>query len=78
MQTIASPMATIIPPHKGKTFSFFGNTVTYKFSESGQSRIYELSGTANSGVPPLHTHPWDEWFYFLEGEVKFRVGSQTI
>lgn len=79
MQSISSRNATIFQPHQGKIFSFLGNTVTCKFSGHGEdSRVYEFVGTASSGTPPLHTHPWDEWFYFLEGEVAFQVGNQVV
>lgn len=79
MQSTTSPSAMIFLPNQGKTFSFFGNTFTYKFSGNAQNcRIYELVGTASSATPPLHTHPWDEWFYFLEGEVKFQVGDRVV
>jgi quercetin dioxygenase-like cupin family protein len=74
-----SHTATIIPPGQGKTFSFFGNTVTYKHSGAGQNnRIYELVGTSQSHMPPLHAHPWDEWFYFLEGEIEFQAGNRLV
>ncbi len=76
---LTSRTATVIPPGQGKTFLFFGNTVTYKFdSDDKESRVYEVVSTASSGVPPLHTHPWDEWFYFLEGEVIFQAGDCVI
>jgi quercetin dioxygenase-like cupin family protein len=76
---LTSRTASIIPPNQGKTFSFFGHTVTYKFSGHGESsRIYELTGMTSRETPPLHTHPWDEWFYFLEGEVTVQVGDRVI
>lgn len=75
---MSSP-ATIIKPNQGKTFSFLGNTITCKFNRNSQGeRIYEFLATASSGVPPLHSHPWDESFYFLEGEVAFQVETETI
>lgn len=71
--------ATIFQPDGGKTFSFMGNTVTYKSTREGEgSRIYEVLAPAGAGVPPLHTHPWDEWFYVLEGEVEMQLGDRAI
>jgi mannose-6-phosphate isomerase-like protein (cupin superfamily) len=79
MSSSASSTATILQPDQGNTLSFFGNTVICKFSGQGQgSRIYELRGTARSGIPSLHSHPWDEWFYFLEGTVDFQMGNQVV
>jgi mannose-6-phosphate isomerase-like protein (cupin superfamily) len=79
MSFLASTPTTILQPDQGNTLAFFGNTVTCKFSDKGQgSRIYEVRGTARSGIPSLHSHPWDEWFYFLEGTVNFQVGNQVV
>lgn len=73
------PSATIWQPHKGNSFSLMGNTVTYKSNPEGKgSRIYEVFARAGSGVPPLHTHPWNEWFYVLEGEVEMHLGERVV
>ena len=40
---------------------------------------YELflqRGPAGSGPPP-HSHPWDESFYVIKGEIDFGIGSDT-
>ncbi len=79
MQSITTPSATIWAPERGKTFSFLGNTVTCKFDRDGEgSRFYELLSPAGAGVPPLHTHPWDEWFYVLEGEIEMHLGDLVV
>jgi mannose-6-phosphate isomerase-like protein (cupin superfamily) len=79
MQSTSSHSATIFKPNQGNTFFFLGNTVTCKFDCHIQgSRIYEFVGTAASECPPLHTHPWNEWFYFLDGEVAFQVGKRLV
>jgi mannose-6-phosphate isomerase-like protein (cupin superfamily) len=36
--------------------------------------LLEGSGPA-PWVRPLHTHPWDEAFFVLEGEVEFKLGG---
>ncbi|PSB23746.1 cupin domain-containing protein [Stenomitos frigidus] len=74
-----SRSATIFQPNQGKTLFLLGNTVTYKFDDQVQgTKLYEFVGTATSELPPLHTHPWDEWFYFLDGEVAFQVGRRLV
>jgi Cupin domain len=79
MKLRSLPSASIFPPDRGRTFSFLGNTITCKSSsEDRDGRLYEFLGTANSGVPPLHTHPWAENFYFLEGEVEVRVANRIL
>lgn len=79
MQPILQTSATIFQPCQGKTFTFMGNIVTYKFNPGEVcDRMFEVSATAISGRPPLHTHPWDETFYILAGEVEFQAGNQVI
>jgi quercetin dioxygenase-like cupin family protein len=74
-----SRSATIFQPNQGKTLFLLGNTVTYKFDDQVQgTKLYEFVGTATSECPPLHTRPWHEWFYFLEGEVAFQVGKRVV
>lgn len=73
------PAPSVFKFHQGKTFSFMGNTVIYKFNPGDRgSRIYEFWATATSKVPPLHMHPWNESFYFLEGTIDFQVGNQLV
>ncbi len=43
----------------------------------GQYEIFELRGPRDSG-PPSHSHPWDEAYFMLEGEVEVRVGDRTL
>ncbi len=38
--------------------------------------VFELTGPEGSGPPP-HSHPWDEGYYLLEGEVDVSVGALT-
>jgi mannose-6-phosphate isomerase-like protein (cupin superfamily) len=79
MQSRSLLSATIFPPNQGIAFSFLGSTITCKSDPQVQSsRLYEFFGTASSGVPPLHTHAWDETFYFLSGEVDFLVADQIV
>jgi len=38
--------------------------------------VFEQTGLTPNGGPPLHIHPFqDEWFYVIEGEYLFQVGS---
>jgi quercetin dioxygenase-like cupin family protein len=47
---------------------------------SGEAtRGYELflqRGPEGSGPPP-HSHPWDESFYVLQGDIAFGIGADT-
>lgn len=45
--------------------------------ESGGSLFAIEHKGLGKGGPPEHVHPYqDEWFYVLEGEVRFRVGGK--
>lgn len=43
---------------------------------SDTQRITLQSGDEGAGPPP-HSHGWDESFYVIRGEVRFRYGEQT-
>ncbi|KAA3656107.1 MAG: cupin domain-containing protein [Calditrichaeota bacterium] len=60
---------------KGVTF----NTLDIKISSSdteGDFAVFEQTGLTPKGGPPLHIHPFqDEWFYVVNGEYFFQVGT---
>jgi quercetin dioxygenase-like cupin family protein len=38
--------------------------------------VFEQTGLTPNGGPPLHIHPFqDEWFYVIQGEYLFQVGT---
>ena len=39
--------------------------------------IFWQRGPEGSGPPP-HSHPWDESFYVLDGQVDFGIGSESM
>jgi quercetin dioxygenase-like cupin family protein len=68
----------------GKHYSMKGvtrNTLDIKISASdtaGDLAVFEQTGHTPNGGPPLHIHPHqDEWFFVLEGEYLFQVGTST-
>ena len=45
----------------------------------GKYEVFCLEGNGPaSWVRPLHTHPWDEVFFVVEGEAEFKLGDQTV
>jgi len=42
----------------------------------GRYEVFEVSGNAGGGAP-LHSHPWDEDFYVLEGTVEIVSGGNV-
>ncbi len=70
----------VLAPGEGKKFSVLDGVFTTKATSKdtkGAWAFYEITDTAGSG-PPLHTHPWDEAFYILEGELEIQTGTKTI
>ena len=78
MQSTSLQLASIFKPNEGKTLSFLGNIITCKFNPDARGwRFFELLATADSPVP-LHSHPWDEVSYLLEGEVDLQIEDQIV
>lgn len=78
MQSISLNHAAIFEPDQGKTLSFLGNIVTYKFNPDHCGwHFFELLATADHPVP-LHRHPWDEISYLLAGEVDLQIEEQMV
>ena len=50
-------------------------TVLAPASATGSYEIFRQVGPEGSGPPP-HSHPWDEAFYVIEGEVTFGVDTE--
>jgi quercetin dioxygenase-like cupin family protein len=69
-----SPYA--LAPGAGKPMAWFDATITLKAScpEMGVTEVTIRPGEE----PPFHIHQKeDEWFYLLEGEVRFHVGTEN-
>jgi quercetin dioxygenase-like cupin family protein len=49
-------------------------TVLASAEQTGSYEIFRQRGPEDSGPPP-HSHPWDEAFYVVEGQVHFGVGD---
>jgi quercetin dioxygenase-like cupin family protein len=73
--------AIIVRNGEGITpFDIVGEQITVLASgaRTGSYEIFHQAGPEGSGPPP-HSHPWDEAFYVLSGEIAFGVeGSDTV
>jgi quercetin dioxygenase-like cupin family protein len=70
----------ILAPGEGESFSMFSHTMTTKVSvndTNGDWLMYEVRDTVGNGAP-LHTHPWEETFYIVEGELEIQVGKKIV
>jgi quercetin dioxygenase-like cupin family protein len=52
-------------------------TVLASGAQTGSYEIFFQAGPEGSGPPP-HSHPWDEAFYVLKGEMAFGVGDSEM
>ncbi|KOP24622.1 hypothetical protein AMR41_19740 [Hapalosiphon sp. MRB220] len=80
MQSSTIHKPTVVASGEGKKFSVLGGQFTTKATgetSNGSWTVYEIEDTENNG-PPLHTHPWEEAFYILEGELELQVGTEKI
>jgi quercetin dioxygenase-like cupin family protein len=52
-------------------------TVLASGAQTGSYEIFRQAGPAGSGPPP-HSHPWDEAFYVVQGEVAFGIDEREL
>jgi quercetin dioxygenase-like cupin family protein len=52
-------------------------TVLASGGQTGSYEIFRQVGPENSGPPP-HSHPWDEAFYVIAGDIAFGVGDTEM
>lgn len=50
-------------------------TVLASGEKTGAYEIFLQEGPEGSGPPP-HSHPWDESFFVIKGEVEFSIGEE--
>jgi quercetin dioxygenase-like cupin family protein len=51
-------------------------TVLASAHVTGGYEVFLQRGPEGSGPPP-HTHPWDESFFVIKGEIDFGIGAET-
>jgi quercetin dioxygenase-like cupin family protein len=52
-------------------------TVLASGAQTGSYEIFRQVGPENSGPPP-HSHPWDEAFYVIAGEIAFGIDGKEV
>lgn len=70
----------ITPDRTPRPLNVVGEHVTVLASgaQTGSYEIFFQAGPEGSGPPP-HSHPWDEAFYVIKGQIAFGVDSnETI
>jgi quercetin dioxygenase-like cupin family protein len=51
-------------------------TILATGDQTGGYELFLQDGAPDTGPPP-HSHPWDETFYVMKGEVQFSLGEET-
>ncbi|MBD2462510.1 cupin domain-containing protein [Oscillatoria sp. FACHB-1407] len=75
-QALRSPK--LLMPGEGESFQMANLTFTQKISQhntQNQWVMHEIMGKLNDEAP-LHSHPWTETFYIIEGELDVQVGNR--
>ncbi|MGD9701325.1 MAG: cupin domain-containing protein [Acidimicrobiia bacterium] len=62
-------------PAVGSRLSVVGDTVTVLQQADG-FELFRLDGAKDSGPPP-HSHPWDETYFVLDGEVEVMLDGES-
>jgi quercetin dioxygenase-like cupin family protein len=69
----------VTPGNAPRPLNIVGEKITVLASgaQTGSYEIFLQEGPEYSGPPP-HSHPWDESFYVIKGEIAFGIdGSET-
>ena len=72
------PEPFLVSPDRGpRPLKVVGEEITVLASgaQTSSYEIFRQAGPEGSGPPP-HSHPWDESFYVLEGDIAFGIDSQ--
>jgi hypothetical protein len=69
----------IHPSGSGETFAGAGDDrLVVRLATAGPCPITLVEDTSSDREwAPLHSHPWDELTYVLEGEMEFTIGAET-
>jgi mannose-6-phosphate isomerase-like protein (cupin superfamily) len=65
---------------EGESFQMLSHTFTSKITAEdtlGKWIMYEATDTIGNGAP-MHSHPWEETFYILEGELEIQIGKRVF
>lgn len=71
--------AIILPNGSGTPLQVLADRIRILASAeqtASKYEVFELSGPENSGPPP-HSHPWDEAYFILDGEVEVAIATET-
>lgn len=75
---MASKPFVVAPESYARTLDIVGEHVTVLASgaATGSYEVFLQRGPEGSGPPP-HSHPWDESFFVVAGEIDFGFGADS-
>jgi quercetin dioxygenase-like cupin family protein len=62
----------------GESHQLLTHTLVWKTTTedtNGRYAMFEITDTTG-GSAPVHSHPWEETFYILEGELEIQIGNR--
>jgi quercetin dioxygenase-like cupin family protein len=68
----------LLAMNEGNSYQMLSHILTTKITgddTDGEWAMFEMTDTAEHGAP-LHSHPWHETFYILEGEMELQIGKR--
>ena len=67
----------VTPTNSPRSLNVVGEKITVLASgdQTGGYVVFLQDGPAGTGPPP-HSHPWDETFYMMRGQVEFSIGEE--
>ena len=69
--------AIVLKSNEGSVLQVPGSKLTSKLSSGEGWQFFEVVGSAGNQTP-LHTHPWHEGFYVLEGEIDVQIEDEIV
>src|SRR4051794_12431837 len=71
--------AIVVDRRQPRALKVVGEQITVLASgaQTGSYEIFHQAGPEGSGPPP-HSHPWDEAFYVIQGEVELALEGRTL
>lgn len=75
-----SPKPFVVAPKDyNRPLNIVGEQLTILASgeRTGGYEVFLQQGPEGSGPPP-HSHPWDESFYVVKGEIDFGIGDEKM
>lgn len=69
----------VVKPAEHSPLRVVGETITVlaNAKDTKSIEVFLQHGPEGAGPPP-HTHPWDESYYVLEGQVDVMLGEKTV